>query len=440
MCASAKGAPVHLVVTGVWVSALLAQAQQQLRRFNPQDISMLLWAVAELSTLPSAGASAQLQHQQASARSQGATGASKGAAGKSRPPSDASESDPPLDGTLVNLPPGFLPAVLEASQATLHQAGPQALSNTLWALATLRSPPPPQWLSAFMKHSTQQLRDAAPQALANIGWALATMGVSERTTPEWRRAYLEASAAAAAYAPPISLAQSTWAVARLRLKPGAEWVEGVQNASASRLASFASQDLSNLIWGLASVGARPNIAWMDAFLRSVRSQLRSFNAGELGSIMWALATLRFHPGEATLRPMLAAFAERMPSAGAPALMCVLWACARLRVVPDPLWMEVGACAWGCACLLFLLFEHGDLPPCGALSTLLDGQAVHLMLSCQPGLCQDACWQAAISSQATTRTLCLPRVGHIAFLLHLTSITLACVTLSSPIHNSNCDCD
>jgi len=295
---------------------------------------MLLWALAELSTLSQSSTSsghAQGSSSHASRQSQVIAvgmGTAPGTAGSSK-----------KQPSSLQLPPGFLEAVLEASKLTLPSAGPQALSNTLWALAKLRSPPPADWLDLYLARSATQLRDSAPQALANTGWALATLGPTQRPPAAWRAAFLDATAAAAPYSPPASLAQAAWAAARLRLAPGQDWGRVVQDASLSRLSHFKPQDLANTSWALASLQLRPSLAWMDAMLKAVQASMRQFSAAELGSVIWSLAVLGYHPGEGPMRAMLAAFAERMPTAKAQTLSSVLWALARMRVVPDGLWME-----------------------------------------------------------------------------------------------------
>ncbi|KAL6758814.1 hypothetical protein V8C86DRAFT_3202912 [Haematococcus lacustris] len=320
-----------------WWRLLLLHCQPQLPSFNSQDMSMLLWALASMATAPLSclGPGPPLT-----------PGAGRGA-GQAQSTTVA-----------LLLPPGFLPQLLEVTQQQLEHAGrgagsqpqqryppgappgplpphrpppprawewgPQALSNSLWALATLRVRPPPAWLQAYLSASAPQLSRAAPQALANMGWALAVVEAPVAGSP-WAAAFWQASALQASASPPRS--------------PGPD---ALADAALGCLQDCQAQDLANILWALAKLRARPSPEWMTAWLAAVGRRLGGsapFPAPELSALLVGLAHLGFQPGPASLAPLLEALRGRLHRAG-PQVMCnSLWALAKLRVQPGQAWMQ-----------------------------------------------------------------------------------------------------
>jgi hypothetical protein len=75
------------------------------------------------------------------------------------------------------LPPSFQGTFLAVAEAKLRAFKPQHLSHTLWAAATLGLPLPPSFQGAFLAAAEAQLPAFAPQALRNTLWAAATLGL-----------------------------------------------------------------------------------------------------------------------------------------------------------------------------------------------------------------------------------------------------------------------
>ena len=155
---------VDAVPNSSWLRHLLSRALHLSRRFNPQDLSMLLWAIATLSEAAGSGGSSaftrQHQHhnQTAPASLVLGRGGARAATQRSAPHELFPSTDhtlPPLSPPLLSsagrhpaqqLPPGFLRAMLDSAESRMEEFGAQALSNTLWALAKLRCRPDDGWL------------------------------------------------------------------------------------------------------------------------------------------------------------------------------------------------------------------------------------------------------------------------------------------------------
>jgi hypothetical protein len=195
--------------------------------------------------------------------------------------------------------PGHQPLVTRSGHMPLMPWSAQALSNTVWALARLRVRPSNAWLSAFFSVSLLQLPHAMPQALANTAWALAVM--EARPPAAWTAAFFTATAAAAPHSPPASLSQALWGAARLKLRPPPGWVPTLLAAASPRLPQFSPLDLANTLWGVASLGARPDPSVLSALLDALVSRVRGgaqVAPTELAAVLWALATLQYKPSEA----------------------------------------------------------------------------------------------------------------------------------------------
>jgi hypothetical protein len=52
----------------------------------------------------------------------------------------------------------------------------QALANTLWGLATLRTAPPEPWLRSFMQQVAAQLPQCTPAGLGQLFFGLGVLG------------------------------------------------------------------------------------------------------------------------------------------------------------------------------------------------------------------------------------------------------------------------
>ncbi len=152
------------------------------------------------------------------------------------------------------------------------------MSNTLWALATLRFQPHADWLAALCDTaaSPSRLRAFGPQALANTAQALARL--EYLPSPSWCRAFLlccrdtlwlpegagqppqlgggavrqGAGGVVRSWVEPQSLALVAWAVARLGLAPGRAWVEELAAAAAGQAAAgrLMPLDVANMMWAL----------------------------------------------------------------------------------------------------------------------------------------------------------------------------------------------
>jgi hypothetical protein len=118
-------------------------------------------------------------------------------------------------------------ALRALADAQLHAMPPRNLSNSLWALATLRADPGAAWVRRFCAASAPRLaRGFNAQQLANTAWSLAVLGHP----------------------------------------PDDEWLAAFTQAALSRRGDFIPQHLSNILW------VRPACAASSAALRNLHAR------------------------------------------------------------------------------------------------------------------------------------------------------------------------
>jgi hypothetical protein len=113
--------------------------------------------------------------------------------------------------------------LLNRSLQDASQFGPQSISSSLWALATLKLQPSPALALALQTSGAVTQEAWRPQGISITLWSLANLGVE--VLPLLLRRLLSDAAAQADAFSPQAVANLLWATATLRLDPGRELVE-----------------------------------------------------------------------------------------------------------------------------------------------------------------------------------------------------------------------
>lgn len=230
----------------------------------------------------------------------------------------------------------------------LDEASPQALSNTLWAAATISlsaiqdaTPgdqwPPRDWLARFEAHATCNLGAHSALGLYNLLWGLAKL----RWTPSdaFLSAACDAVAARAAEASPQAASGAIWALACLKADLGAAFFAAWHAATrAAVAASWGPADLANALWAHAVLGVRPPPDWVGAALGRAAAIMPSLGQLELTTVLWACARLRLPPPHPWMHQWLDAYERCALGAPlAPTLPCAAYSLALLRFRPPLAW-------------------------------------------------------------------------------------------------------
>jgi very-short-patch-repair endonuclease len=144
------------------------------------------------------------------------------------------------------LPPAQLQQLLDALTEQLHEAVPQALANTLWAVATMGQRLPPAQLQQLLDALTEQLHEAVPQALANTLWAVATMG--QQVPPAQLQQLVDAFTEQLHAATPLAVANMLWAVAKMEQRVPPEHLQQLLDALTEQLHEATPQAVANTLW------------------------------------------------------------------------------------------------------------------------------------------------------------------------------------------------
>lgn len=186
----------------------------------------------------------------------------------------------------ATLPKSFVPGVATRLASHAERLDHQAVSNSLWAFASLE-----------VRYSGEALRRIAscrafkdpsgfkPQELSNTIWALATCGTACASgLPEnaaARRRELE----------PQHLANVAWALATA-VVPDRGVLDAIVSEAQDKLDEFKPQEVANTSWALASASARDGNEQVIASLACAASKRAAeFNNQEFVNICWAFAEL-----------------------------------------------------------------------------------------------------------------------------------------------------
>jgi hypothetical protein len=183
-------------------------------------------------------------------------------------------------------------AVLGVAQDThLASCDGQALSNTLWALATLGQRPPLPYLNRLLTHAAAAASRGFlnPQGISNTLWGLAALGVVPQASC---MAALQAAAQQQLpHMTPQGLSNTLWALAVLERPPSKGWLAAFWPACRSALPHMTSQAVVNCLWALARLGLQPPQEWLgDVAALLLRGLgLSSLSSQGVANILWAMS-------------------------------------------------------------------------------------------------------------------------------------------------------
>jgi hypothetical protein len=221
------------VSRGLW-QALVPRALDILELFRPQTLSNVLWAVAHICddagkahkrTLSNAKSSTAARlHPPAPAAAAGDGGGITGFTGHADDCANSAAEMAEVAALQKRLVWGLLDRCLQDAS----QFGPQSISSSLWALATLKLQPSPALALALQTSGAVTEEAWRPQGISITLWSLANLGIE--VLPLLLRRLLSDAAAQADAFSPQAVANLLWATATLRLDPGRELVVGSQRS------------------------------------------------------------------------------------------------------------------------------------------------------------------------------------------------------------------
>jgi very-short-patch-repair endonuclease len=194
------------------------------------------------------------------------------------------------------LPPAQLQQLLDALTEQLHEAVPQALANTLWAVATMGQQVPPAQLQQLVDAFTEQLHAATPLAVANMLWAVAKM--EQRVPPEHLQQLLDALTEQLHEATPQAVANTLWACGcQFKVLPSQLLTALEQQPQQLQrlLAAATAQNLANMTLACAWLYFRQPFL-LNALLQQAAHLLqcedsRGLNCQDCANLCWSVVVL-----------------------------------------------------------------------------------------------------------------------------------------------------
>jgi hypothetical protein len=176
------------------------------------------------------------------------------------------------------------------SSRDLSSFTPQALSNIVWAFATVEALHP-QLFEKVANHivSARDLSSFQPQNLSNIVWAYATAEASHPQLLDTVANHIVSSRDLASFTPQ-ALSNIVWAFATAELShPQLLNTVAKLIVSSRDLASFIPQNLSNIVWAYATAELSHPVLFSKVADSAIQRQ-SEFNSQEITNLLWAFAS------------------------------------------------------------------------------------------------------------------------------------------------------
>jgi hypothetical protein len=293
------------------VQSAFSQVLQQLPALQPREASNILWAACKLQQPPAA-----LQLKQLLAHI-----AQPGVLARA----NAQDVSMALYAAAVlglQVAEQQLEALLAAAAADMHNAAPQALSNTLWAVATLQYRPQEQWLSRVEERCCCLLQQQASQ-----------LGLQPRSG--------RSAGAHGAQFSSKGLHQLLWSMAKLQWMPEQRFLALFWAASGAQLPQMTPHGTSGILWAAASLEVSPPGDWLQSWLQVTQQQLAQHRCGDqdVSNALWSIVKLGVQPSTAWYEAAMDASGAVLAAAGSQELSVMLWSWAKLGVRPQQQWMQ-----------------------------------------------------------------------------------------------------
>jgi len=324
---------------------------RKLVHFRPQNISNTLWAWATLGHTPGPHLHLPLEDIRAAVRAS--------SEGNNRRRENQSEAQAPTtekDPSTIHV----MEAMALLMRPTLKNFTPQAMTNSLWALAVLEYHPGFTFLRTFEWNMLKKMESFSAQNLANFMWACGSLGY--RPNPRLLHAVAADVLKKLPHFTSQGLTNVLWSFAVIRRSGGdvnacisPQWIDRVSAEVHSSLTLFSMQGLANLYWAYATLGHVPSSPFLAALDAEVLTRITHDTTGiaepqvkpqALGSILWAAAVLNHPPSEALLAVIEQHSLDCLHHCGMQVLCNMLWALTLLEKFDSrlmaALWRKIGA--------------------------------------------------------------------------------------------------
>jgi len=222
-----------------------------------------------------------------------------------------------------------LQQVVASFISQVDAAIPQGISNVLWAVATMERQLPAEQCTALVAALVQKLDRANPQAIANSLWAVGKVG--QQVSEQQMQLLLVALCSQLRKANPQHISNSLLGVAYMGQQVCQQHLQQLLEAVVSKLSTANTQDVSNTLWAVAVMKQCVPDQQLQPMLAHLSRQLHTAAPQGLSNSLWACAKFGYVPTQ-----LLAALEQQeqqtqaLVAAAIPQhLANMAWACGQL---------------------------------------------------------------------------------------------------------------
>ncbi|KAK9814919.1 hypothetical protein WJX73_002051 [Symbiochloris irregularis] len=252
---------------------------------------------------------------------------------KLQPPASAGQASPVIYAD-------HFQQLVVAIKRQLQRFEAQAISNTLWAFATLNYYPDEETLSRLASHAQTIIQTFRPQATSNTLWAFAKLGFGDC------EGFLVAAAQQMLNDLPRSVPQdisnTMWAYATLGYQPGQELMTGAARQAALLMQRCKPQEIANTLWAYAMLDHDPGSGLLDAVATQMTERIQNFRPQAVSNSLWAYAKLEYNPGSRLLDITAQRATGMLHQYTSQEIANTLWAMATLEHHPSAMLLDAAA--------------------------------------------------------------------------------------------------
>ena len=195
----------------------------------------------------------------------------------------------------LQLTGAHLQQLLGRFATVLSDAAPQAVSNVLWAVGTMGQQVPPKQLQQLLGRFAAVLPDAKPQEVSNTLWAVATMG--QQVQLKQLQQLLGRFAAVLPDAKSQEVANTLWAVATMGQQVPPQQLQQLLSRFVIVLsgATCTPQCVSNTLWAVATMGQQVPPRQLQLALTAFVKLLPAAKPQAVSNVLWACGKMLFIP-------------------------------------------------------------------------------------------------------------------------------------------------
>lgn len=280
---------------------LVSASKSRLHQFNPQALSLMLWALARAGYVP--------EERWLKAYYAEVSGKLDLYIGQ-----DVSNTCWGITKLQLQLPSALLDQLAEHVLKGLRnqpRSGRNA-STVMTCFVRVGYCPSKRWMSDFQALVQGELPHYIPMDLVSIIYHLVKLDCPPPAP--FMEHFYRVLKDRVMFHPELSYGdfhRLLWALSRIDYTPSKSWLDDFVQISRPKLKHLKSSALTELIWTMSCWGCKPNTAWLSEFLRTASVRLNEFRPTQLALVALALADLGCRVPADWILSLVSAFRHKM---------------------------------------------------------------------------------------------------------------------------------